>query len=259
MLTKLLNNRISNNLIGVNITEYDIRRAHVSILNLLYPDNPLIRELNGIPKEQYTYRIGNMIKDRPQLRKEIDDKALELFNLFIESNSILDDNILATTPDSLLILDQIAQKTIFYNGIVNFVNKENISYSSLFYYTSYKYILFDRITKRMRIKGVGSENIVKDYPFVKTILTKLCTILDNSTIISHESLLKHLKDIRIEYMYSDNINIYRDITHKNQFKYNIDGREVYSDILLNEDENCILIKSDNYLNFIFPLMRSFIW
>ena len=256
-LTKLINNNVSKHLIGVNITEYDLRKAHITVLNLLYPNDDRIRELSRLPKDQYTYKIGNMIKQRPELRKEIDRKMLELFNEFLRDNKILTENLLCTTPDSLTICNQLAQKTIFQNT-AEFRCKEGISYSSLFYYTSWKYILFDGLTKRLRIRGVGSEEETKNYPFVRTVLRHLCTLLDNSIVMDHNQLLKGLKDIRIEYMYNRDINIYRDISHKNQFKYNIDGKEIYSDTPLQEDENCILIKSDNYLNFIFPLIRSFI-
>ena len=130
-ITKLLNNNVQNNLIGVNITEYDLRKAHPTALALLYPDNPDMRNLINLPKEQYTIKIGKMIKANPNLRKEIDRKVLELFNEFLEANNIAPEHLLATTPDSLLIVDQIAQQTVFQN-IAVFRCKEGISYSSLF-------------------------------------------------------------------------------------------------------------------------------
>lgn len=256
-LEKLINNNVRSNLIGVNITEYDLKAAHPTVLALLYPNDPEMTSLRTLPKDQYKYKIGNMIKAKPALRKEIDAKILELFNEFLLKNHIAQDNFLASTPDSLLIVDQLASVTKFEN-IAQFRCKEGISYSSLFYYASWKYILFDRISRRIRIKGVGSEEETKNYQFVKTILRHLCVVLDNSNNIEHMELLRELKNIRNEYMNSKDIDIYRDITHKNQFKYIVDGKEVYSDIPLKEDDGCILIKSDNYLNFIFPLMRSFI-
>ena len=256
-ITKLLNNNVQNNLIGVNITEYDLRKAHPTALALLYPDNPDMRNLINLPKEQYTIKIGNMIKANSNLRKEIDRKVLELFNEFLEANNIAPEHLLATTPDSLLIVDQIAQQTVFQN-IAVFRCKEGISYSSLFYYKSYQYILYDRLTKRMRIKGVGSEEETKKYQFVKNILRRLCTLLDNSTTIEHMELLKGLKDIRIDYLNSRDMNVYRCLDHKNQFKYIIDGQETFSDVQMTEDDNCILVKSDNYMNFILPLIQSFV-
>ena len=42
-LTKLINNNVSKHLIGVNITEYDLRKAHITVLNLLYPSDDRIR------------------------------------------------------------------------------------------------------------------------------------------------------------------------------------------------------------------------
>ena len=99
LITKLLNNNVQNNLIGVNITEYDLRKAHPTALALLYPENPDMRNLINLPKEQYTIKIGKMIKANPNLRKEIDKKILELFNEFLEANNIAPEHLLATTPD----------------------------------------------------------------------------------------------------------------------------------------------------------------
>ena len=38
----------------------------------------------------------------------------------------------------------------------------------------------------------------------------------------------------------------------------LDNQIEYSDIYLKESDNCHLMKDDNYMNYIMPLMRSFI-
>jgi hypothetical protein len=42
------------------------------------------------------------------------------------------------------------------------------------------------------------------------------------------------------------------------YKYNIDGFINYSDIALKEDDTCILMKDENYMNFVLPLFQSFV-
>lgn len=253
-LTRLLNNNVSTTIIGSNITEYDLKKAHPTVLALLYPNDPVFSSLVSLPKSEYTIKIGNMIKANPSLRKQIDGKVLELFNKFIKYNNISESNFLGSTPDSLLISNQIASITNF-DGIANFRCKEGISYTSLFYISKTEYILFDRVTKRLRIKGVGQEEETNKYEFVRTVLKKICCIIDDSNNVDRIETLRRLKQIRIQYLNSNNIDIYRDIKNKNMLKYFVDGRAVYSDIPLTENENCILDKSDNYINFILPLIQ----
>lgn len=253
-LTRLINNNISNTIIGSNITEYDLKKAHPTVLALLYPNNPIFTSLISLPKSEYTIRIGNLIKENPLLRKQIDTKIIELFNKFLKANNISQTNFLGSTPDSLLIANQLASVTIFDN-IATFRCKEGVSYTSLFYISKTEYILFDRLTKRLRIKGVGQEEETNRYDFVKIVLKKICCIIDDSVNVDRIEILRRLKQIRLQYLTNTNINIFRDIKNKNMLKYIVDGRPVYSDIQLTESENCILDKSNNYINFILPLIQ----
>lgn len=256
-LTKLLNNNINSNIIGSTITEYDLRAAHTTALYLITGDKELYDSLMEMPKLDRNIRIGKMIQKNRNLRKQIDAKVLELFNEFLEANNILESNFLATTPDSILVANQIAT-TLRFHEVAFFRNKEKINYTSLFYINRTKFILFDRMTKRMRIKGVGEEDKTKNYPFVKKTLTDICCILDDSTTIGNTNVLRKLKQVRINYIDSEDTSIYKDITHDNMYKYLVDGRLEYSEVKLKENDNCQLVKSDNYLNFVLPLIQSFI-
>ena len=253
-LTRLINNNVSNTIIGSNITEYDLKRAHPTVLALLFPNDPLFTSLGSLPKSEYTVKIGKLIKENPALRKQIDNKVLELFNRFLKANNISEMNFLGSTPDSLLIANQLASVTTF-DKIANFRCKEGISYTSLFYISKTEYILFDRVTKRLRIKGIGQEEETNKYEFVRTILKKICCIIDDSNNVDRIETLRRLKQIRLLYLTSNNIEIYRDIKNKNMLKYCVDGRMIFSEIPLTENENCILDKSCNYVNFILPLIQ----
>ena len=67
-----------------------------------------------------------------------------------------------------------------------------------------------------------------------------------------------MRNMRINYLNSQDKEIYRSIINKNMYKYNIDGAVNYSDIALKEDDTCILMKDENYMNFILPLFQSFV-
>lgn len=256
-LDKLLVNKVYSNITQSTITEYDLKAAHASALYFIKGE-ALYNELTSLPKLERNIRIGKMIAQNKDLRKQIDNMIIGWFNRFLEENKILACNFLATTPDSILIKNQLAVKLSWDGGKVLFRNKEKINYTSLFIVDKHKFILFDRISKRLRVKGLGTEDITDKYAFINYCLRDLCCILEDKATLGRFNCLKKLKSFRIEYLNSLNKEIYRSVDHHNQFKYNIDGNIEYSDILLKEDQNCVLLKDDNYLNYVMPLMRSFI-
>jgi hypothetical protein len=256
VLTKLLNNNITTNIISSNIIEYDLKAAHTSALYFIKGEE-IYNKLMSLPKAERNQKIGLMIKFDPTLRKKIDTMVLSWFNLFLKENNILECNFLATTPDSILIYNQIATKTTFFDGKVFFRNKEGICYTSLFVIDR-KFILFDRMSKRIRIKGLGIEEKTNTYPFVKYVLKDLCCILDDESTLGRMNCLKRLKLFRINYINNENIEIFRSIDDGNKLKYIVDGQPILSDVPLKESNTCILIKSDNYMNYVLPLIQSFI-
>lgn len=258
VLTKLLNNKITANIISSNITEYDLKSAHLVALYYL-KGQKVYDKLKDLPKKERNEKIGLMIRYDPGLRKEIDNLVLNWFNMFLKENNIIESNFLATTPDSILINNQIATHTTFGpDNLISFRNKERISYTSLFIVNKHKFILFDRMSKRIRIKGLGVEDKTNNYKFVKKTLRDLCCILDDNSTLGKPTCLKKLKLFRVQYIENDDPEIFRSINDNNKYKYIIDGQYILSDIYLKESTNCILVKFDNYLNYIFPLIQSFI-
>lgn len=256
-LEKLLNNRITTNLVGSTITEYDLKSAHTTALYYLKGET-IYNELSSTSKTERNIRIGCMIRDDRQLRTDIDNLVLSWFNMFLKENKISKSNFLATTPDSILIKNQIPTKTTFNDGRVYFRNKEKISYTSLFIIDKNKFILFDRMSKRIRIKGLGIEEKTDKYAFVSQFLKKLCCILDDSLAIGRIDCLRKLKQLRINYLTGSNKEIYRSVDDDNKYKYELKNEIVLSDVYLEETVDCKLIISDNYINYVLPLIRSFI-
>ena len=212
--------------------------------------------LLSLTKSQYVDEINKIFKENQNIKKEVMNKTLQIYNEFLFMNNIKPESFLATTTDSILLVDQIAPINLF-NNKYQFRNKDQVPYTSLFYINNDTYILFDRVSKNIKIVGINDPN-VNSYPFVKKILKELCCILNDYSIETKPDCLKRMKNIRINYLNSQDKEIYRSIINNNMYKYNIEGIVNYSDISLKEDETCVLMKDDNYLNFILPLFQSFV-
>lgn len=252
-LIKVINNNITKNIVNSNIIEYNIKKAYPTILTDI---DRKYEYLLSLTKDQYVNEINKIFKENPHIKKEISDKTLQIYNDFLFMNNIKPESFLATTTDSILLVDQIAPINLF-NNKYQFRNKDQISYTSLFYISKNVYILFDRISKNIKIVGINDSN-VNSYPFVKKILKELCCVLNDYSLETKQNCLKQMRNLRINYLNSQDKEIYRSILNGNMFKYNIEGIVNYSDIILKEDDACVLMKDDNYLNFILPLFQSFI-
>ena len=68
--------------------------------------------------------------------------------------------------------------------------------------------------------------------------------------------LRRLSKLRLKYINCEDKSVYGDILHRGEYKYNINDSMVYTPILYEETEDISLIKDDNYINFVFPLIQS---
>ena len=141
-------------------------------------------------------------------------------------------------------------------GDLVFRNKDKISYTSLFYINKDIYILFDRITKKLRICGVYKDPFINTYPFVNKVLKDLCCICNEYTYETKYDCLRRIGKLRYKYICSDDKTIYGDILHNGDYKYNIDGNFVYAPELYTSKDDINLVIEDNYMNFILPLIQS---
>lgn len=254
VLNKVVNNNITTNIINSNIVEYNIKRAYPTILTNF---NKKYDYLLTLTKDQYVNEIDKLFKEDKYLKNKIFDYTVALYNKFIVENKISEKNFLASTTDTLLIVDKIAPITKF-DDIIEFKNKDKVNYTSLFYISPTSYILFDRVTKKIKTVGISNDPDVNSWVFVKKTLKDLCCILNEYSPENRYECMRKMKVSRINYLNNPDKNIYRSITNNNMFKYNMDGEIIYSEIQLTESENCVLMKDDNYMNVLLPLFRSFI-
>ena len=248
---RVINNNITSHIINSNIVEYNIAKAYPTILSMLDEKYSYLLDLS---KDQYIEEINNLFSTTPSLKQKISEKTIELYNDWLNKNKITKNNFIATTTDSIIINNQLAA----VNNIddIIFRNKDKISYTSLFYINKNIYILFDRITKKLKIQGVYKDPFVNEYPFVKKFLKDICCVCNEFTYETKYDCLKQLAKLRYRYISSEDKTIYGDILHNGEYKYNIDGNMVYTSSLYDNSDNINLIIEDNYLNFILPLIQS---
>jgi hypothetical protein len=142
-------------------------------------------------------------------------------------------------------------KTSFENGLVKFRNKEG-EYTSYIRLYDRLEILFDSISGALRIKGVNDQYL-DGHPFIK-LFKQLLSIIEQSSSMPLSEGLKKLAKIRSNYILSQNPDMYRSIMDNNKFVYAIEGEKFLSDALL---ENEDVIRQDNYVNFILPLVNIY--
>jgi hypothetical protein len=235
--------------ISTIIAEYDIASAHPTACYFIY-GKEFYDKLMSMDKLERNTEIGKMMAKDSSLHEKIAALLLSWFNRFCDENNIKESNFISSTRDSILLVNKKPIKTIFENGLVKFRNKEGE-------YTSYirldrLEILFDNISGALRIKGINSQ-FLDNHPFIK-LFKQALSVVEQSNSLTISEGLKKLTKIRTKYIYANNQDMYRSIMDNNKFIYNIDGERFLSDALL-EDEN--LIKHDNYVNFILPMMQIY--
>ena len=250
MITQVVNNKIRNHIINSNIVEYNIRKAYPTILSQINKNE--YGYLTNLSKENYVKEINRLFKENSGLKKEISDKTIEIYNEWFTKNKIGLNNFLASTTDSIILIDRLASNNTIDD--IYFRNKDKLSYTSAFYVTDNIFILFDKITKTIKIHGFNDENI-NNYPFVKKILKELCQICNDFSLETKQFCLKKFADIRIKYINSSDFTIFGDITHFNEYRYLINDEFVYSPQLKDNNSSTLIIE-DNYMNFMLPIMQS---
>lgn len=250
-LYKVINNSIRAHIINSNIVEYNIERAYPMILSSI--DNKY-EYLLDLTKNEYIEEINTIFTTNRDIRKKVEAKTIDIYNEWLKRNKILQGNFIATTTDSIIICNQIAP----INQIDGFVfrNKDKVSYTSLFSINPTTYILFDRVTKRMKIQGKFNDPFVSTYPFVTKILKDVCCVCNEFTYETRNESLKKLAKLRTKYLCSEDKTIYADILNQGHYKYNVNGSMVYTPSLYPSEDDCNLVIEDNYINFMLPLIQS---
>lgn len=239
--------------INTIITEYDIQRCHPSCMYFI-KGKDFYDKLLSMPKLESNILIGKMMKEDLSLAPKISEIKLKFFNKFCEANNIKESNFISSTVDSMLIVNKKPLKTKFENGVINFRNKDG-EYTSYVRLTKTREIeiLYDGMNNDLRIKGVNKEFIENNNIFIQ-LLKQLLMLLENSNNLSNRELLGKVNYIRNKYINSKDPLMWASVLDGNKFVYIIDGEKVLTDnYMVDNDEN--LIKLDNYITFILPIIQ----
>lgn len=236
--------------ISTIVAEYDIASAHPTACYFIF-GKEFYDSLMAMDKLSRNTEIGKMMAKDSTLHEKIAKLLLKWFNLFCEENNIRDTNFISSTRDSILLVNKKPIKTEFENGLVKFRNKDG-EYTSYIRLHERFEILYDNISGALRIKGINTQ-LLENHPFIK-LFKQLLSVLEQSNTLTVSEGLKKLTKIRNKYITNTNMDIYRSIMDSNKFVYIIEEERILSDALI---ENESLIKHDNYINFILPLINLY--
>jgi len=236
------------------ITEYDIQRCHPSCMYFIKGPE-FYKELMAMPKLDSNIKIGKMMREDPTLASKIGEIKLKYFNEFCRVNNIKESNFLSSTVDSMLLVNKKPLKTKFENGVINFRNKDGefTSYIRLNFVREIE-ILYDGMGGNIRIKGVNEE-YVDGNPIFMRLFKQLLMLLENSNALTDAELYRKINYIRKKYIDAKDPSMWASLLDGNKYIYIIDGEKVMSDEYLPESSKNILVKTDNFLTFILPLIQ----
>lgn len=240
--------------INTLITEYDIQRCHPSCMYFIKGPE-FYKQLIAMPKLDSNVLIGKMIREDPTLTKKIGDIKLKYFNEFCKVNNIKESNFISSTVDSMLLVNKKPLKTKFENGVINFRNKDGefTSYVRLSFGREIE-ILYDGMANNVRVKGVNQEYIDGNPVFMR-LFKQLLMLLENSNNLPQQELFKKVNYIRNKYINSKDPLMWANLLDGNKFNYIVAGEKILSDSYLPESSQNILVKTDNYVTFILPIVK----
>lgn len=232
------------------VNEYDIKAAHPTAMRYISGESAY-RDLMKLPKLERNTLIGKMMRDDKTLYPKIEKLLLSWMNEFLKLNDIKNQQFVETTRDSILLVNKIPTVTEFDDGKIKFVNKDG-TYTSLFRIQNRYLVLFDSLSYSIRIKGIDSDTI-NESPFVNKYFKNLISMVESNSSIGVTECMKKMAQMRNRYINTSDPEIYKDILNKNQFMHDVDGEIIFSDYVMDSEK---LIKSENYKNFVVPVMRT---
>ena len=244
-----------SHIVNSTISEWDIRAAHLQAIKIIKGDK-IYNELSKLPKLERNKKIGIMQTYDTKLGKRLSSTVFEFKKTFMEANNVRISNIVETTKDSLVLCQKIPNYTTFniQGTDIEFVNKEGF-YSSYYRITNEIRIFFDSMSNSIRIKGINSD-MVNNSVFVEKYLKKILISLESITTMGQIQCMKMMKNLRLEYLNSEDIEIYKYLKN-NKFRYVVGEDVIDTDVEIN-DQRATLIKIDNYKDFVIPLMKTVI-
>lgn len=202
-------------LIATKISEYDIRKANISVL---YSEGAISKEyykfLYTADRMTRQIEIGYMIRNNPEIQKILTDGIAKYRKLFFESNGIDDTDILSIKNDAVFVMKKTPSITKF--GNVEFVNKN--TYSS-FIKINKKEVYFrsNVLTGEMNIdiKGISDLKLQYHQDYMLTVIADVMYYIETGNI---KSGIDYIRDFYNAYIQRKiNVGYYRNFDDESNF------------------------------------------
>ena len=224
------------------IIEYDLSKANINALFTREMIDPnLYTFLYTADKKYREIIIGNMIKENPNIYKEIQAGIIDAKKQFVEANNIEDHEILSIRNDAFYLLTDRPMEQKF--GFYNFAKKSVFTFYFKFFQDNdffYRYDLHAG-TDIVEVKGISDENLAlhQDY-FLKFIVDTLYSI-ERSNI---EDVLNDCNAFYTAYLNKElDIGYYREFNNNSSFRVTTKNK---SYLIPNLDEANKLYININY-------------
>ena len=234
---------------NVRITEYDMKEGGYSILREgNYLSDSEFKMLEQMTKKDRTIKIGKMIKEKPQIGRQLMEGFIEARQAFFECNDIQDGDIISIKKDAIFTTKP-CKETKFGNYIEFRPKNSYIFYVNI----QGKEIYYDPMKDIIDVKGYNKEAV----DFHKDYLMKDCKKIFNKIINGTTSYIDDLIYLKSEFTeFELPKEYYKDLVF-NSYIIN-----TYNDNLMEIDniDNDMLkyCVHNNNLNFILGLLAVLI-
>lgn len=172
-------------LISTSISEYDIRKANISIL---YSEGVIDKKyydyLYSADRMTRQVEVGYMIKDNKEVGDILSNGITKYRKMFFESNGLQDMDILSIKNDAIFIITKRPNITKF--GNIEFVNKNNYSTYMKILKKKEVYLNINRNdgTTQIDIKGISDENLIKHQNAMVQVIVDIAYYIEAGDIIT---------------------------------------------------------------------------
>lgn len=234
--------------IGAHIYEYDMREAGFNLIkyyNLLSREE--IEDLDMLPKDIRTIRIGMRMDDDPRFSKRLMESFANMRRKFFEVNNVDDVSILAIKKDAIYIVNHVCEHTTFKN--VEFIVKNR--YTSFHKFGKMEFY-FRAMNRNLDIKGIVDEKCSWHDEYMLKFLTDIFHLLETS---SNDRVISKLKQFVQKYKTGQlPIGFYRELNASSSFNLLLNEQHITSEVFIPGYEVDI---SFNYMHYLLPLIQRF--
>lgn len=212
------------------IIEYDMKDAGFSIAqkyDLLTKKE--IKKLASVGKRERSYLLGNIQRDRKEVKIGLQEGFKYSRQKFFEMNDIDDTDIISIKRDAIFLIGYVKYEKL----------DEYIHFRQKNVYTSYIHIKSPRLEfyynkDKIDVKGIDDDIIKKHQDYVMDFINKVFVKMESS---DRESVLKFLRIFMDEYrLLKLDTEYYRELNPQSMFRY-LNGE--LSDVEYLEDKSML--------------------